>query len=120
MVDILRIPVYGMQSGVQASIPFLCFFGHTDILLCHKGASTGDPQIFRHFGIEPTLYDLIIVKANTSFRVPYGKFTELICYGDTPGAGASNLKLLQWKHLPKGLYPFDLPKNHTLPEPKTW
>lgn len=95
-------------------------FGHTDILLCHKGASTGDPQIFRHFGIEPTLYDLIIVKANTSFRVPYGKFTDLICYGDTPGAGASNLKLLQWKHLPKGLYPFDLPKSHALPEPKTW
>jgi len=81
-------------------------FGKLDILVCQRGASSGDPQLMRHFGIEPTLYDLIVVKANTSFLEPYGKFTDLIYYADTPGAGASNLKQLQWKNLPEGLYPF--------------
>ena len=90
------------------------------VLLCHNGASTGDPQIFRHFSIEPTLCDLIVVKANTSFLRPYNQFTDLIYYGDTPGAGASNLKLLQWKYLPKELYPFDLPETYSLPQPKLW
>ena len=82
-------------------------FGTVDILLCPKCSSSGDPQLFRHFGIEPTLYDLIVVKANTSFRLPYGKFTNLIYCADTIGAGASNLKRLQWQKLPKGLYPFE-------------
>ena len=60
-----------------------------------------------NFGIEPTMYDLIVVKANTSFKEPYSKFAGHICYADTPGAGASNLKQFEWKNIPKGIYPFD-------------
>lgn len=83
-------------------------FGTVDIILCHNGAASGDPQLFRHFGIEPTLYDLIVVKANTSFRLPYSKITDMtfIFNADTMGAGASNLKKLPFSHLPEGLYPF--------------
>jgi microcystin degradation protein MlrC len=91
-------------------------FGTVDVLLCTDAMASGDPQLLRHFGIEPSLYDLIVVKANTSFLVPYSKFAGPICYADTPGAGASNLKLFNWKRLPKGMYPFDLPEGYT-PEP---
>lgn len=92
-------------------------FGGLDVLVCEHPNSSGDPQIFRNFGIEPTLYDLIVVKANTSFREPYSAISDLIYYADAPGAGASNLKLFQWKRIPKGMYPFDLPENYVLPEP---
>lgn len=95
-------------------------FGTVDILLCEKGGSSGDPQYFRHFGIEPSLYDLIVVKANTSFRVPYGKISDLIYVADTPGAGASNLKQMEWKKLPKGLYPLDLPEDYKIEKAKIW
>ena len=81
-------------------------FGRIDILLCNCCTQSGDPQVFRHFGIEPTLYDLIVVKANTSFRLPYSKFTDLIYAADTVGAGASDLKKLPFSHLPERLYPF--------------
>ncbi len=81
-------------------------FGTVDILLCDHGAYSGDPQLFRHFGIEPSLYDLVVVKANTSFRLPYGKISDLIYCADTPGAGAANLKRFNWKKLPDGMYPF--------------
>lgn len=81
-------------------------FGNIDILLSTKGGASGDPQLLRHFGIEPSLYDLIVVKANTSFRLPYGKISDLIYCADTVGAGASNLKQLTWHNLPEGLYPF--------------
>lgn len=84
-------------------------FGTIDIMVCENPvASSSDPQLLRHFGIEPTLYDLIVVKANTSFRVPYGPIAGLICAADTPGAGASNLMRFKWKNLPKNMYPFDL------------
>ena len=95
-------------------------FGSVDVLLCETPCKTGDPQLFRHFGIEPTLYDLIVVKANTSFRVPYSKITDLIYVADTPGAGASNMHQFNWKNLPKGMYPPDLPGDYKLPAAKVW
>lgn len=89
-------------------------FGNMDVLVCEAPAVPGDPQLFRHFGIEPILYDLVVVKANASFRAAYCAFSGEICYADTPGAGAANLKRFRWKHLPKGMYPFDLPADYQL------
>lgn len=94
--------------------------GNMDIMLCEHPTASGDPQLLRHFGIEPTLYDLVVVKANTSFRVSYGAFAGEIYYADTPGVCASNLKLFNWQHLPKGLYPFDLPTDYVLQKAKIW
>lgn len=95
-------------------------FGNIDIMVCEEPAASGDPQILRHFGIEPKLYDLIVVKANTSFKVPYSEFAEEFCYADTPGAGASNLKYFDWKNLPKHFYPFDLPEDYCLEKAKVY
>ena len=81
-------------------------FGNVDILLESRGGASGDPQLLRHFGIEPSLYDLIVVKANTSFRLPYGKISPLIYCADTPGAGAANMKQFRWEKLPEGMHPF--------------
>ena len=81
-------------------------FGSVDILLQSRGGASGDPQLLRHFGIEPSLYDMVVVKANTSFRLPYGKISDLIYCADTPGAGAANLKRFHWERLPEGMYPF--------------
>lgn len=83
-------------------------FGNVDILISTGAGHSGDPQGFRHFGIEPTLYDLIVVKANTSFKKPYSAFAGPICYADTPGACAANLKLFHWERVPSGLYPLDM------------
>ncbi|MDD3536955.1 MAG: MlrC C-terminal domain-containing protein, partial [Eubacteriales bacterium] len=88
------------------------------VMVCEKPTGSGDPQILRHFGIEPKVNDLIVVKANTSFRVPYSAFAGEICAADTPGAGASNLKRMDWKNLPKNFYPFDLEEGYT-PEAAT-
>lgn len=81
-------------------------FGTIDILLQSRGGASGDPQLLRHFGIEPSLYDLVVVKANTSFRLPYSRISPLIYCADTPGAGAANLMRFNWKNLPSGMYPF--------------
>ena len=91
-------------------------FGNIDIMICEDPAASGDPQLLRHFGIEPKLCDLVVVKANTSFRVPYSAFATEFCFADTPGAGAANLKRFDWKHLPKHFYPFDLDPAYQ-PEP---
>ena len=94
--------------------------GNVDVLLITQGGASGDPQVLRHFGIEPTLYDLIVVKANTSFRAPYAPISDLVYVADTAGACASNLHQLKWEKLRSGVYPFDLPADYKLEEPTVW
>lgn len=104
-----RFTLEGPASRGSAGYIGLCAvvrFGTVDILLQSRGGASGDPQLLRHFGIEPSLYDLVVVKANTSFRLPYSKISSLIYCADTPGAGAANLMRFNWKNLPSGMYPF--------------
>ncbi len=89
--------------------------GNIDLMVCEDPrGSSGDPQILRHFGIEPTLYDLIVVKAATSFKVPYGPIAGTIVIVDTPGAAAANLHRFNWKNKAANMYPFDLEEGYTL------
>lgn len=115
------------QEGVATRGTKFCFgksavisIDNVDVLLITKGGASGDPQVLRHFGIEPSLYDLIVVKANTSFRAPYAAISDLVYVADTAGACASNLRQLKWENLPKGMYPFDLPADYKLAEPVIW
>jgi len=95
-------------------------FGNTDMLLCCQGSASGSPMIFRHFGMEPLHYDLVVVKANTSFRVPYRAISDLIYVADAPGAGASNLKRMPFEKLPRHRYPFDLPEDYAPEKATLW
>ena len=115
------------QEGAAGRGTAFCFgksavinIGNVDVLLITQGGASGDPQVLRHFGIEPTLYDLIVVKANTSFRAPYAPISDLVYVADTAGACASNLHQLVWEKLPKGMYPFDLPADYQLEEATVW
>lgn len=67
----------------------------------------GDLQLFRHFGVEPTLYQMVTVKACTSFRAGYEQITNRIFDADTPGAAGSSLTRFKFKKLPETFYPFN-------------
>lgn len=94
----------GMTNNIGPSA--VLQIGNIDVLVCHHIFGNGDPQLFRAFGMEVTLYDLLIVKACTSFRAAYSKFTDRIYDTDTPGAASVDLKSLPFKRLPKDFYPF--------------
>ena len=81
-------------------------FGSMTVILGTNGDSTRLPEDYRDFGIEPKDCQLVVVKANTSFRAFYAPITDLIYVADTPGAGASNLLRFDWKNVPKDMYPF--------------
>ncbi|WP_374999948.1 M81 family metallopeptidase [Aeromicrobium sp. CTD01-1L150] len=86
-------------------------FGSLDVVVCEWMAGNGDPQLFRAHGVEPTLYDLVAVKANTSFRAAYEAFAGEICETDTPGSAAPSIDRLPFRRLPRTLYPWtDAPK----------
>ena len=110
----------GRDTFTQIGKTAVVSFGKIDIVLCERPTASGSQQIMRHFGIEPSFYDLIVVKANTSFRAAYREYEGSFCFADTPGAGAANLKRFEWKNMPKNFYPFDLPENFRLEPAAIW
>ncbi len=80
--------------------------GNIDVLVCHKTGGNGDLQLYRHFGIEPTFYQMVVVKACTSYRAAYEPIAAAIYLADTPGAASPNLKSFTFQKLPKHFYPF--------------
>lgn len=81
--------------------------GNIDIVLFHHMPFTGDPQLYRAFGIEPTLYRLVMVKSATQYKAAYKKFTTLFYPADTPGSSTANLTALPFDKLPRPFWPFD-------------
>jgi microcystin degradation protein MlrC len=41
------------------------------------------------------------------FRDGYGDFARAMWVVDTPGTSTANLTRLEWRHIPRPLYPFD-------------
>ena len=92
--------------------------GNVDVLVCESSATPGDTELFRHFGIEPMNYQMVVVKACTSFRANYESFALEICDTDTPGAAPVNLKRLTFKKLPKYFHPFADISDYQIPMPR--
>lgn len=81
-------------------------FGNMDILVCTRGSMSGSPVLFRGMGLEPSHYDLVVVKANTSFRAPYAPISDRVYVVDAPGAGSPNLLSMPWEVIDRDQYPF--------------
>lgn len=82
--------------------------GDYDILVSESLANTGDPQCYRHFGLEPIFYDVVEVKANMSFRLPFSVFATEFYTTEVPGVvGTSVLTELPFRRLPRTMYPFE-------------
>ena len=92
-------------------------FGSIEVILCTMASGSGDTQLYRHFGIEPTFFDLVVVKANTSFRAAYSKITSLMYVADTAGPATANLLSLPYRRIPKAFYPFSDMDDYQLESP---
>ena len=90
---------------------------NADIVVCEHTCGTSDLQAFRHFGIEPTEYRLVAVKANVSLRAAYTPISAEICMTDTPGASAAQLQRLPYRKIPRSFYPFSSLENYTVEPP---
>lgn len=81
--------------------------GNVTILVCESLCGSSDPQMYRAFGIEPLEYQLVDVKACTSFREPYQEIANRIFCPPTPGAASADLLSLPFHRLVRPFYPFD-------------
>lgn len=80
--------------------------GAMDVLVCEHLVSPGDPQLYAGFGMPQEMYDLVVVKANTSFRAAYQEIAGEVMDADTPGSAGPNIVNLPFETLPKDIYPW--------------
>ena len=81
--------------------------GGVDILVCERPGGTGDVNYYRGFGMKYEDYDLMVIKANTSFRECYKNIADSIFVADTYGAASADLVSLPFEKIDKShFYPF--------------
>lgn len=79
---------------------------NTVVVVTTQHRYNGDPRLYRAFGYDPATFQMVVVKACTSFRAFYGPLTDLIYPADTKGAATSNLVSLPFEKVPSSFYPF--------------
>ncbi|MBR5738765.1 MAG: MlrC C-terminal domain-containing protein, partial [Lachnospiraceae bacterium] len=78
-----------------------------DVVVVHRISYPYDVQLFRAFGVDPAMYDLVAVKSANQYKLGYGKLTSLFCPADTPGSSTADLTSLPFDRIPRPFYPFD-------------
>ncbi|GAA3399714.1 M81 family metallopeptidase [Paenibacillus hodogayensis] len=99
----------GTASNMEADMGLCAVvrIGGLSVLLMEHATFTGDPAMYRTFGLEPTEADLVLVKSAAQFRAEYEKLSSHIYILDTPGASTANLASLTYRQIPRPMYPFD-------------
>lgn len=80
---------------------------NVDVLVCEHACGTSDPEVYRAFGIEPTAYQMVVIKALMSFKAAFEEIAYAVCMTNTPGSCSADLKALPYTHLPRPFYPLD-------------
>lgn len=92
----------------------------TEVLICEHLCGTGDLQMYRHFGIEPTNCQMVVIKASMSFRSAYERIASEICVVGTEGASSPDLIGFPYRMLPENFYPFRKKPLETISEPEIY
>ena len=91
---------------------------NTVVLVTTQHRYNGLLELYRAFGYNPSDFEMVVVKACTSFRAFYGPLTDLIYPAATKGAATANLLSLPFKKLPSSFYPFA--DNEFTPKVDAW
>ncbi|TCZ76310.1 M81 family peptidase [Paenibacillus albiflavus] len=78
-----------------------------DILLTGRALSANDIELFRHIGIEPTLYKLLALKVKNHFRAAFDPIVSEVIYTDGPGLASNVFKHFTYHHIPRPIWPID-------------
>jgi len=81
--------------------------GSIDLVVYTRTDVGSDPQSYRAFGVEPSCYQLVMVKSATQYKVYYKHFSTLFYPTDTPGSSSANLAAMPFEHVPRPFWPLD-------------
>lgn len=72
----------------------------------YAGVAGIHPDVYRHVGIEPTEYHMMVMKTASNFQY-MAPFTSTIIRAATPGPTQSDIAALPWQHIPRPCFPME-------------
>lgn len=87
--------------------------GHTDVLVTQHSVYVVGLAVFTSHGLDPTTYDVVVVKSPNGFRTHYESLAAAIAPVDVPGSTSANLHSLPFSQCPRPMFPLD----QSVPDP---
>jgi len=72
----------------------------------HAGLAGIHPAVFRHVGLEPADYQIMVMKTASNFQY-MAPFTSKILRAGTPGPTQSDIGALPWQRIPRPIFPME-------------
>ena len=103
---LIEIPVQAITS-FDMGTACLLRSGSVHVVVSERtGIGGNHPAVYEHFGVEVADAGIVVVKTASNWQY-YRRWTSQVIRADTPGATQSGLRELDWKHLPRPIYPLD-------------
>ena len=72
----------------------------------YAGVAGVHPDAYRHIGIEPSEYHMMVMKTASNFQY-MAPFTSMIIRAATPGPTQSDIAALPWERIPRPCFPME-------------
>ena len=96
-----------MRSGLEAGPTAVLTYGNTTVVVMTRSVSLFDRAMYYSVGINPTDYDLIVVKSPHTEYHMFDQWVEKNFNIDIPGATSANLPTLGHTICARPMYPLD-------------
>jgi len=102
----LHVPVFGRAHFDQGTTVVFETGPVTMLITERRGTAGNVPDTYRHFGIEPTDFQMAVLKTASNFQY-FAPITSRVIRVDTPGPGQSDVKSLPWRRVPRPIFPME-------------
>ncbi|MEO2028885.1 MAG: M81 family metallopeptidase [Fuerstiella sp.] len=100
---------FSYEDGTAARAGRVCVvaLGAIHILVTERPVFVVGRRVYQAHGLDPTDYDLVVVKSPNGFRTWYESIASLIVPVDVPGSTSANLKSLPFRNCVRPIFPLD-------------
>jgi microcystin degradation protein MlrC len=81
--------------------------GGVEVIVNTERQQVFDPRVFTVHGIAPSACQVMVVKSTTHFRHGFEPLAGAIIDCETPGSLTTDPTLLEYRRLPRPIYPID-------------
>jgi microcystin degradation protein MlrC len=103
-----RVLLDGLPQGsVDMGRSAVVDIGRTTVLVTeHAGVGGIHPGVYRHLGVDPAEYKMIVMKTASNFQY-MSAITSTFVRVATPGPTQSDVATLPWTRIPRPIFPLD-------------
>jgi microcystin degradation protein MlrC len=107
--EVLRILPATPKRGLpaDAGLAGVLRVGSIYIVVLERLGPGSDPIIYSGVGLDPDKAKIMIAKSVVDYQDCYQRIAKRFLQGEAPGLAPSNLKSLQWRKVPRPIFPLD-------------